>query len=103
MVGDPAHPFSRMVSEQYGFSLCEHIARQVTQDMVRNADLILVMDDQQRRMLENQFQGASGKTYCVGHFGKFEIPDPYGKNEEAFQETYQLIEKGIDDWIANLR
>ena len=102
MVGDPAHPFSQKVVLDYGFTLDTHVARQITQEMVREADLILVMDDEQRHMVESQFRGASGKTFRIGHFSNFDIPDPYGKGEKAFTETYSLVEKGITDWIDNL-
>ncbi len=103
MVGDEAHLFSKKVVLDYGFTLDSHIARQVTQEMIREADLILVMDDEQRRLLESEFHGASGKTFRLGHFSNFDIPDPYGKGEDAFIETYALIDKGIADWIENIR
>lgn len=102
MVGDAAHPFSSQVMTLNGFNLEGHIAKQVTLEMVTAADLILVMDERQRHMLENKFAQASGKTYRLGHFSDYDIPDPYGKNESAFTETYQLIDTAVQDWLKQL-
>ncbi len=102
MVGDPAHDFSKKVSAGYGLSLHDHIAKQVTDEMVRAADLILVMDEQQRHRLEHQFRHASGKTFRIGHFNGFDVPDPYGEDEAAFEKTYQLIDQAITEWLKKL-
>ncbi len=102
MVGDGAHPFSQKIGKAYGLLLEDHIAKQVTPTMVKAADLILVMDDHQRHTLEHQFQAAAGKTFRLGHFSHFDIPDPYGQTEAVFGSVYQLIDQAVTDWLAQL-
>ncbi len=102
MVGDGMHPFSAKVLRLYDVPIHTHTAKQVTATLVQQADLILVMDDEQRRMLESKFRGASGKTFRLGHFGNFDIPDPYGQNESAFEKMYHLLDRATDEWIAQL-
>jgi protein-tyrosine phosphatase len=103
MVGDTAHPFSCKVAEIYGLSLREHVAKQVSFEMIKTAELVLVMDQRQRQMLEQRFQQASGKTFRLGHFSDFDIPDPYGQSQAAFETTYQLIDRATEDWLKELR
>ena len=103
MVDDGAHPFSEKVSSLYDLSLAGHRAKQLTEEMTKASDLILVMDDMQRRMVEEQFSGTSGKTFRLGYFGRFDIPDPYGKGFEAFEVMYHQIDRGTDEWLLNLK
>jgi protein-tyrosine phosphatase len=100
MVGDPAHPFSKAIMARHGYSLDKHIAKQVSAEMVTKADLILVMDDSQRRHLESHFNAASGKTFRLGHFQNVDIPDPYGESEIVFDQVYQLIDDNTQAWLA---
>ncbi len=102
LVGNTPHPFSLKLLELHKIPITIHLAKQVTLDMTRQADLILVMDNQQRRILESKFSGISGKIFRLGHFGHFDIPDPYGQGIEAFEKMYDLIDQATDEWMKHL-
>ncbi len=99
MVGDGANPFSQALMTEQGLNLTTHRAKQVTAELVKNADLILVMDDEQRQMLEQMFHDACGKTFRIGHHSNFDVPDPYGCPRALFEKCTLQIEQGLNDWM----
>ncbi|MCX7122949.1 MAG: low molecular weight phosphotyrosine protein phosphatase [Gammaproteobacteria bacterium] len=102
MVGSAASPHSVTVMAERGIALDQHVAKQVTEALVKQADLIFVMDDEQKKMLEQQFHQACGKTFRLGHHSDFDIEDPYQKEQADFEESARKIEKGIHEWLAFL-
>lgn len=99
MVGWQANPISVELMQARHLSLTCHVAKQITADHVLKADLILVMDDTQRQMLEQQFHHACGKTFRLGHHGDFDIEDPYQKERRAFEDCTVKIERGVIEWL----
>ena len=79
--------------------LSAHRARQLTADIAGGFELILVMDERQKRAVEQIFPAARGRVHRLGRFGNFDIPDPYGKPRAAFESSLALIERGIDDYV----
>lgn len=67
------------------------------------ADLILVMDTEQKKQIEAQTPAVRGKVYCLGGWSNFEVPDPIGQSDAFFEHVLQLIDKGIADWITKLK
>jgi protein-tyrosine phosphatase len=67
--------------------------------MVQRFDLILVMDDDQQRAVEQIYPPARGRVHRLGRFGGFDVPDPYRKPPAAFEASLALIERGIDDYV----
>ena len=102
MEGWPASPHSVSLMAERGISLDQHIAKQVTEALVKKADLIFVMDDEQKQMLERQFHQACGKTFKLGHHSQFDIEDPYQKERAAFEACTVKIEKGLSEWLEYL-
>jgi protein-tyrosine phosphatase len=102
MEGWPANPHSVTLMAQRGISLDRHIAKQVTESMVKQADLIFVMDDEQKQMLERKFHQACGKTFKLGHHSHFDIEDPYQKDLAAFEACTLKIDQGLREWLEYL-
>ena len=103
MVGWEASPHSVTLMEARNISLKDHVAKQVTEALVKEADLILVMDDEQRQMLERKFHQACGKTFRIGHHSDFDVEDPYEKEHAAFEACTVKIEKGLIEWLDYLK
>ncbi len=99
MEGWSANPTSQTLMEERQLSLKNHVAKQVTAALVKEADLILVMDEEQRRMLERKFHEACGKTFRIGHHGGFDVEDPYQKERAAFEDAMRKIEQGAIEWL----
>jgi protein-tyrosine phosphatase len=77
-------------------------ACQLDKDMIRKADLILVMESSHKSAIEAFEPCAKGKVFRLGHWGDFDIPDPYQKNLLAFEVSFNLIERGVFEWLGKL-
>ena len=80
-----------------------HAARQLTDEQVRWADLILVMDQRQLRSITDTAPHTRGKTFLIGKWlDNFEIDDPYRRPIAAFQRTYTELTRCIEGWLPYL-
>lgn len=103
LVGKPADKMATQVAAEHGVSLEGHVARQLTADMCRDYDLILVMEKGHIEAVTNIAPEARGKTMLFGQWlGMKDIPDPYRQSKEAFDHAYQLIEQSAQAWAKKL-
>jgi len=99
------HPADPMVIELLGrrsLDATGHRGRQITTNLVREAELILVMEQWQQQELEKNLPQAKGRVFRLGHWQNFNIPDPYRQGREKFEESLTLIERGLQDWLKKL-
>lgn len=101
MTGWTADPTSTRVMLENGIDISAHRARNLTRQMVEEADLILTMEQHQTQAVESRFPEAKGKVMRLGEYGNYDIADPFNRNIEFFRQTYQLIEQGIELLIRN--
>ncbi|GAC1432026.1 MAG: hypothetical protein NVSMB62_28920 [Acidobacteriaceae bacterium] len=99
MIHSPADPVAIALMVERGLDIAGHRARQLTQEVASKCELILVMERLQVRAVGQLFPACRGRVHRLGHFGNFDIPDPYGKPRAAFEHSLALIERGIDDYI----
>lgn len=102
VVGKPADKNVQEILLENNIDCSAHIARQLTSAMLLEVDLVLVMEQEQRREIEYKFPSSCGKVHLLGKWGNFDIPDPYKKSKQFFRETYDLIVQGVDQWQARL-
>lgn len=103
LVGEGAAPFAREIMQERGIDLSAHRARQLTDAIVREFELVLVMESWQVREVERISPAARGRVFRLGHWGDFEIADPYERPREAFERTLVEIEKGLADLRGALK
>lgn len=103
LVGKPADPIAQVLMQERGLDLADHRARQLTPEIVRDFELILVMESWQVREVEKISPAAKGRVFRLGHWGGFEIPDPYRQPREAFERALDAIDKGLADLKVALR
>lgn len=106
MVGRPAHAMAQDIALREGLDLSAHRARQITEAMCADADLILVMESDQQRELAQRYPLARGKIRCLGETpggNPFEVADPYQRPREAFEQAHATIQRGIDNWAQRIR
>jgi len=90
--------------QDHGFNDQDHKARQVENQLIVNADLILVMEKKHQQRLMSQYPSASGKIMLLGKWNNNEeIPDPYKKSIEAFEHSFEQIEKNCQHWADKLK
>jgi protein-tyrosine phosphatase len=103
LVGKPADPMSQALMQRRGIDISGHVAQQVSQMLCRQADLILVMDREQRRHLEATYPFVRVKVFRIAEFSVAQdVPDPYGKDEAAFEHALALIDAGVRTWIDRI-
>ena len=91
--GGPASEKSvRAAAFLYGIDLSRHCSRQVTQEMLEQADFIVTMTLDQSNFLKQIFPGLSKKISPLTPEG---IPDPYGGTEEEYQACAKAIHDAI--------
>ncbi|MCG5514347.1 low molecular weight protein-tyrosine-phosphatase [Ectothiorhodospira shaposhnikovii] len=102
LVGHPADEITRRLAADQGLSLEEHRAVQVTEDHVRRADLILVMEPVHRQYLLELSPSARGKVFLLGHWSERVIEDPYRRSESVYQRVHEEIRQGVGEWLSRV-
>jgi protein-tyrosine phosphatase len=103
LAGKPIDPVAEAVLQAHGLTGKEHVARQVTPELISQSDLILAMEKRHLAALHAIAPQARGKTFLLGRWhGDCEVPDPYGKPREKFDEAYSLIERLLAGWHRHL-
>jgi len=97
LVGRPADPIAQQLMAERGLDISRHRARQLTPELIRSFELILVMEGDQQRAVEAILPSARGRVQRIGHWGGFDVPDPYRQGRPAFERSLDLIERGLGD------
>jgi protein-tyrosine phosphatase len=102
LTGSLADPMSVQIAQENGLDLSGHRAQQVTSILCKQAELILVMEQSHKAQLESLNPSVRGKVFLLGHYGPFDIPDPYRLDRSAFDFAYQGISQGVADWRTRI-
>lgn len=103
LVGKPADAKAAEVALEHGVRMDCHSARQLTAEMCRSYDLILVMEKGHIEAVTNIAPEARGKTMLFGQWiGQRDIPDPYRQSREAFDHAYALINEAANAWAKKI-
>ncbi len=103
LIGKPADPFAVQLMTEQGLDITAHRAQQISSSLVAQAELILVMDAEQKRHVETRYSGARGKVFRLCEGSKAEIPDPYREGVESFRSAYRLIDEGVRFWVDQIQ
>lgn len=101
--GAPADPRAARLLAEEGYDLTGHHARTVDAALVANADLVLVMDTEQRDELESRYGIACGKTFRLCEFVPADVPDPFCCSQNMFAIVLGLIKQGVESWSARIQ
>jgi len=71
--------------------------------MCQQADLILTMDEGQRRHIEQRYPLTRGKVMRLNESTKQDVPDPYRQGQAAFDHALQLIDVGTLAWAERIK
>jgi protein-tyrosine phosphatase len=103
LAGHPADAHARTLLADEGLDISAHRARQLSERMLLQADLVLVMDRLQRRAVYAVAPLARGKVMLLGEWTGQEIPDPYGGDLRAFRTSLALIRDAVSSWRGKIR
>lgn len=103
MVGQPADPETASAAAAADVSVAGHVARQFTGEMARQAELILVMDAEQRRSIAERHPEVSGRVMLFDHWlGGTGVPDPYGRPFAAHEAAVARLAEAAERWAEKL-
>lgn len=92
---------------EHGIDLTDHRSKRATEAMLRTADMVLLKDVRNYRLLQREFPEAVEKAAFLRVFGdgtrwSFEIADPYDGDVDTFDEAYQQVTASVDGLVDRL-
>lgn len=103
--GKPAHPLAQLVGTQGGLLLGKHATQPLHKDQVERADMIVVMEWQQRSRVIKLYPQARQKVFLLRQFydqSVREVADPYSGTVEEFQTCFSMIRRACDVLVAKM-
>lgn len=105
--GQPATDPSIRVADAAGVDITGHRSRRVTPEMLRAADLVLVMEPAHRAAV--QALGAeSDRLHLLSEWPEpgepsLALSDPFGGSSEAYEECWRRIQRHVERVVPKLR
>jgi len=104
----PAPAEAVAAAERHAVNLAEHRSRLLTNDLARGADLIVVMDADQRRLVCERYGRWPSDVLLLGDLdpGPVEtrtVRDPIDQSRHVFDQTYDRIARCVRELANALR
>ncbi len=98
---------TRQVLARRGIDASMHVSQPVTNILLNQADLILVMTRAHRQQILERVPVVENRVYLLGEFNddpaaRFaspDIPDPIGKPADAYEECLLLIQEAVEKLV----
>ena len=104
-LGLPPDPRTTRVANQHDLSMGGHRAYQITEKDIGNWHWFIAMDEQNRADLL-ALGVPAGSIFLMRQFGDDsstqEIPDPYGGQENDFEQVYKILENSAGPLLDHL-
>ena len=100
--GLPAAAEMIELARQRGLDLTQHRSKGTSLELVQWADLILVMDEEQKRQVGYAFPQVCGKVHLLGKWEQAPVLDPYRKSLADYEDCFASIEKHTEEWCKRL-
>ncbi len=94
MSGAPANPNAIQAMQKLGIDVSPHRSRELTAQMVHEADVIYTMTEAHREAVVRLIPSAAEKTYTLDPTG--DVEDPLGSDASSYQRTAELIRRRLD-------
>ncbi len=94
LVGHTADDKAIHCMDQLNIDMRPHVARQLSAELIKQNDLILVMSNNQQKHIEQTWPFAKGKIFRLGHWQGQNVPDPY-QHDQAFLIRLAVIFKAM--------
>jgi len=103
--GAPVSEGAYLVGLENGLDLSNHRARLLTREIVRDADLILVMSGHHLARVAEL--GGEDKAHLLGAYagrepGRTEVPDPFGSDLASYRQTYAELQELIGAVVSRV-
>jgi protein-tyrosine phosphatase len=103
--GAPVSEGAYLVGLEHGLDLSEHRARLLTQDLVREADLVLTMSGHHLARVAEL--GGEHKVHLLGAYagreaGRCEVTDPFGGDLAGYRTTFGELQELIGTVVGRV-
>ena len=95
-VGGTISPNSKIALEEIGVKVDKFAPRQLTQKIIGASTIVICMTQSQKQMLED-----CGNVFCVRDVCGYDVPDPYGRDIEAYRAARDAISHACDTLIKD--
>jgi protein-tyrosine-phosphatase len=104
-VGNPATATAVQAMREAGLDLTRHRAQQLEPEMIRAADLVLVMERYHREEVVRLFPEAAGRTRLLLSFAgrDEEVDDPIGQPIEMYRRTLEQMKPALERVAQEVR
>jgi protein-tyrosine phosphatase len=102
LVGHGADEKAVEVMAENGIDISAHRARQLNEELVKEHELILVMEHWQQKEIEKSYPFARGRVFLLGKWDQGEIADPYKRPKSYFEEAFKEINRACQQWCEKL-
>lgn len=103
VLGAPADELAVQLMSDRGIDITAHRARQINRQMCLDADMVFVMEREQRQRLEKTYPEVCGRVFRLGDHADQDVPDPYRQPASAFRTALSIIDDGIAHWVQRIR
>ena len=106
-VGEPPDPRSVDVARAHGIDLTS-TGRQVSADDMSDFDVLVVMDQQNKRDVRHlqEMYGDSARLVLLREFepegSSLDVPDPYYGGPDGFDRVYEMVHRSCEGLLAEL-
>jgi protein-tyrosine-phosphatase len=102
---------TQSVLQGFGVDCSAHRARLVSEEMVRAADLVFVMEPFHAEEIQRRFPDAKGKVHLLKPYGLAPgelvgppgIPDPIGKPLEVYEVCFAQIREAVERVVKMIK
>lgn len=99
MPGQPVVSEVQTVMARFGLDVSSHRSREVNGDILEQADLILVMEKNQREALRVEYPELATRVYLLTEMTgqTYDVPDPIGGSLADFEQASALIRRLLEE------
>jgi len=99
LVGHSMDDLATEIAIQHGLDPSGHVARQLTPEICKQADIILAMSVRNIEEICLISPESRGKAMLYGRWiGDIEIPDPFRRERVVYEQAFRLLDEGAKAW-----
>ena len=110
-IGGPANPGSVRALSKRGYDVSRHRARQLTEPLLADFDLLVALDCANVRDIEHLLDSRAAaerpevallRDFAPGERSGLDVADPYGQDDAAFDQTLDVVEQACHGLVDHL-
>ena len=100
----PASSEAIKTMSSYGIDISKHKSRQITKELVKSSDVLVVMTKSHKSAILSSFGVVSGKTFLLHKFdnSKKDVFDPFGGSFDTYNKCFLEMKKALDNLLLDI-